>query len=89
MLSIVIKRTRPDLTPDQCRQLDGPAPGFGDHIPHGVTLRADYAANDRSRTVTPIERDDPALLKQSQARFRRRVEIERVPVTAIFGRCSG
>jgi hypothetical protein len=85
MLYILINRTRTDLTPEQYQELSRLAQGFYDGIPDGVKLHADYAANDRSRTFTLIETDDPALLEEIQAPFRPYVDIETVPVTAISG----
>jgi hypothetical protein len=85
MMYLLINRTRPDLAPDQYEELGRLAQAFYDHIPDGVQLHGDFAANDGSRTFTLIETDDPSLLDKIQAPFRPFVDIETVPVTPISG----
>ena len=85
MLYILINRTRAGLTPEQYAELARLAQGFYDNIPAGVRLIGDWAANDRSRTFTLIEAEDPQLLDEIQSPFRSYVDIETVPVTALSG----
>jgi len=85
MLYMLINRTRTDLSPQQYQKLGRLAQDFYDKIPDGVKLHGDWAANDRSRTFTLIETDDPSLLEQIQAPFRPFVDIETLEVTPVSG----
>jgi hypothetical protein len=82
---MLISRTREDLTAEEFQQLGQLARSFYDHIPAGITLHGDWAANDRSRTFALLETADPALLERVQAPFRKYVRMELVPVTPVTG----
>ena len=86
---ILINRTRTDLSKEDYQILGELAQGFYDNIPEGVELQGDWAANDRSRTFTLLETDEPELLDKIQAPFRPYVDIEVVPVTPVSGWRSG
>ena len=85
MMYMLISHSRPDLSPEEYLALGKLAQGFYDAIPDGLLLHGDWAANDRSRTFALLETEDPALLERIQAPFRRYVDMELVPVTAVSG----
>jgi hypothetical protein len=85
MFYMLINRTRPNLTADDYARLGQLAQGFYDHIPAGLKLHGDWAAQDGSRTFALLETEDPALLEQIQAPFRDYVDMELLPVTPVSG----
>ena len=85
MLFMLVNRTRTDLTAQEFRELGELAKGFYANIPDDVTLHADWAALDQSRTFALIEAADQAAVEALQAPFRRFVDIEIVPVREISG----
>jgi hypothetical protein len=89
MLYMLINRTRTDLSVDDYAEVARLANQFYDNVPEGVKLCGDWSANDRSRTFSLIETDDPALLEQIQRPFQGFVDIEVVPVTAVSQWRSG
>ncbi len=85
MLFMLINRTRTDLTEEEFRALGELAKAFYANIPEGVTLHADWAALDQSRTFALMEADDGAAIEAIQAPFRPYVDIDIVPVREIGG----
>lgn len=85
MLFMLINRTRTDLTADEFQELGKLAKAFYANIPADVTLHADWAAIDQSRTFALMEAEDQAAIEQIQAPFRPYVEIEIVAVRQIEG----
>ena len=85
MLFMLINRTRTDLSADEFQALGELAKGFYANIPEGVTLHADWAALDQSRTFALMEADEQAAIDEIQAPFRPLVDIEVVPVREISG----
>ena len=83
MLYMLINQTRAGLSPEDYTELAKLANQFYGHVPEGVTLHGDWSANDRSRTFSVIETDDPALLEEIQRPFKGYVDIEVIPVTAV------
>ena len=85
MKYILINRTRTDLSAADYEKLGQLAQEFYDHVPAGITLLGDWAANDRSRTFTLLETEDERLIDKIQQPFRGYVDIEVIPVTAVSG----
>ena len=85
MLFMLINRTRSDLTSDEFQELGELAKAFYANIPDGVTLHADWAALDQSRTFALMEADNQSDIEAIQAPFRRFVDIEVVPVRELSG----
>ena len=83
MLYMLINQTRSGLSPEDYEKIARLANRFYENVPEGVKLCGDWSANDRSRTFSLIETDDPALLKEIQRPFEGYVDIEVVPVTAV------
>ena len=85
MLFMLINRTRSDLTSEEFQELGELAKAFYANIPDGVTLHADWAALDQSRTFALMEADNQSDIEAIQAPFRRFVDIEVVPVRELSG----
>lgn len=85
MLFMLINRTRTDLSGEEFQALGELAKNFYANIPDNVTLHADWAALDQSRTFALMEADDQSAIEQIQAPFRPYVDIEVVPVREISG----
>ncbi|MEJ2604645.1 MAG: DUF3303 family protein [Gammaproteobacteria bacterium] len=85
MLFMLINRTRTDLTGEEFRELGELAKAFYANIPTDITLHADWAALDQSRTFALMEAEDQAAVEAVQAPFRPYVDVEIVPVRRITG----
>ena len=85
MLFMLINRTRSDLTSEEFQELGELAKAVYANIPDGVTLHADWAALDQSRTFALMEADNQSDIEAIQAPFRRFVDIEVVPVRELSG----
>ena len=85
MFFMIVNMTRKDLTPDEMSELGRLANDFYDSIPPGVTLHADWAATDGSRTFALLEAENQAEVEQIQEPFRPYVDMEVVPVVRIQG----
>ena len=85
MLFMLINRTRTDLSADEFHALGELAKAFYANIPDDVTLHADWAALDQSRTFALMEAEDQDAIEEIQAPFRPYVDIEVVPVREISG----
>ena len=85
MLFMLINQTRSDLTADEFKQLGELAKAFYANIPQSVTLHADWAALDQSRTFALMEAAEQSAIEEIQAPFRPYVDIEIVPVKKISG----
>ena len=85
MLFMLINKTRTDLSGEEFQQLGELAKAFYANIPGDVTLHADWAALDQSRTFALMEADDQKAIEEIQAPFRPYVDIEIVPVREISG----
>lgn len=85
MLFILINKTRRDLSSEEFQKLGEMAKAFYANIPDNVTLHADWAALDQSRTFALMEADTQSAIEEIQAPFRPYVDIEIVPVRRISG----
>ena len=85
MVFMLINRTRSDLSLDEFQKLGQLAKAFYANIPNSVTLHADWAALDQSRTFALMEAEKQSDIEEIQAPFRRYVDIEIVPVREISG----
>jgi hypothetical protein len=85
MLFMLINRTRSDLSSEEFQKLGELAKAFYANIPNSVTLHADWAALDQSRTFALMETEKQSAIEEIQAPFRRYVHIEIVPVREING----
>ena len=85
MLFMLINRTRTDLSPGEFQHLGELAKEFYANIPDSVTLHADWAALDQSRTFALMEADDQSAIEEIQEPFKPYVDIEIVPVRRISG----
>jgi muconolactone delta-isomerase len=85
MLFMLINQTRSDLSPEEFQRLGELAKAFYANIPENVTLHADWAALDRSRTFALLEADEQGAIEAIQAPFRPYVEIEIIPVRRLSG----
>lgn len=85
MLFMLINQTRRDLSGEEFQKLGELAKAFYADIPEGVTLHADWAALDQSRTFALMEADTEEAIEALQAPFRPYVDIEIVPVRRISG----
>lgn len=85
MLFMLINQTRTDLSADEFTQLGELAKAFYADIPESVTLHADWAALDQSRTFALMEAAEQHAIEEIQAPFRPYVDIEIVPVRRITG----
>lgn len=85
MFYMLINCTHAGLSPEAYETLGRLAQNFYDHIPPGLTLHGDWAADDGSRTFTLLETEDPKLLEEIQAPFRPYVDMELIPVTPLSG----
>lgn len=83
MLYMLINQTRTGLSPENYAEVAKLANQFYENVPEGVKLCGDWSANDRSRTFSLIEADDPALLDEIQRPFEGYVDIEVIPVTEV------
>ncbi len=83
MLYMLINQTRSGLAPEDYEKIARLANAFYENVPEGVTLHGDWSANDRSRTFSLIETEDPALLDAIRRPFEGYVDIEVVPVTQV------
>ncbi len=83
MLYMLINKTRSGLSAEDYAHIAELANQFYENVPEGIRLHGDWSANDRSRTFSLIETDDPDLLETVQRPFRGYVDIEVVPVTAV------
>lgn len=82
---MLINRTRSDLSPEEFQKLGELARAFYANIPENVTLHADWAALDQSRTFALLEADDQDAIEVIQAPFRPYVDIEIIPVRKLSG----
>lgn len=85
MLFMLINRTRTDLSAEEFQALGELAKGFYANIPDDVTLHADWAALDQSRTFALMEAENQAAIEAIQEPFRPYVDIDVVPVREISG----
>ncbi len=85
MLFMLINKTRRDLSSEEFQKLGEMAKAFYANIPDNVTLHADWAALDQSRTFALMEADTQGAIEEIQAPFRPYVDIEIVPVRKISG----
>jgi len=85
MLFILVNKTRSNLSPEEFRELGELAKAFYSNIPESVTLHADWAALDHSRTFALLEADDQGAIEAIQAPFRPYVDIEIIPVRRLSG----
>ena len=85
MLFMLINRTRTDLSGQEFQALGELAKDFYANIPDSVTLHADWAALDQSRTFALMEAEAQSAIEEIQAPFRPYVDIEVVPVREISG----
>lgn len=85
MLFMLINRTRTDLSAEEFQKLGELAKAFYANIPDNVTLHADWAALDQSRTFALLEAEEQDAVEEIQAPFRPYVDIEIVPVRRLSG----
>ena len=85
MLFMLINQTRSDLSPEEFQTLGELAKAFYANIPENVTLHADWAALDQSRTFALMEAEHQGAIDEIQEPFRPFVDIEIVPVRKISG----
>ena len=85
MLFMIVNQTRKDLSQEEMVELGRLAGDFYEKMPSSITLHADWAATDGSRTFALLEADEPALVEQIQEPFRTYVDMEVVPVERIKG----
>lgn len=85
MLFMLINKTRTDLSAEEFHKLGELAKAFYANIPDNVTLHADWAALDQSRTFALLEADDQSAVEELQAPFRSYVDIEIIPVRRLSG----
>ena len=85
MLFMLINRTRTDLSAEEFQHLGELAKAFYANVPDDVTLHADWAALDQSRTFALMEAEEQSTIEELQAPFRPYVDIEIVPVRELSG----
>ena len=85
MLFMLINRTRTDLSAAEFQHLGKLAKAFYANVPDDVTLHADWAALDQSRTFALMEAEEQSTIEELQAPFRPYVDIEIVPVRELSG----
>jgi hypothetical protein len=85
MLFMLVNRTRSDLSSEEFQELGELAKAFYANIPKSITLHADWAALDQSRTFALMEAEKQSDVREIQAPFEPYVDIDIVPVREISG----